>query len=70
MSRAVMTERIAEASPRSRAGISGLGVVSGDAAATANTILAHEPSFRWGFALGLISTALLCRGDGFLLSVV
>jgi hypothetical protein len=40
-----------------QAGISGLGVVSGDAAATANTILAHEPSFRLGFALGLISQA-------------
>jgi hypothetical protein len=37
--------------------ISGLGGVSSDAAATANTILAHEPSFRLGWALGLISTA-------------
>ena len=36
--------------------MSGL-VVSGDAAATANNILAHEPSFRLGFALGLISIA-------------
>jgi hypothetical protein len=75
-----VTERIAAASPRSRAritgvvyllffvtavlgefftrqaGISGFGV-SGDAAATANTILAHESSFRLGFALGLISIA-------------
>jgi Domain of unknown function (DUF4386) len=33
-------------------------VVSGDAAATANNILAHEPSFRLGFAIGLIGTAL------------
>ena len=38
-------------------GISGLGGVSGDAAATANTILAHEALYRLGFALGLISTA-------------
>jgi hypothetical protein len=74
-----VTERIAGASPRTRAritgvvyllffltavlgafvtpGISGLGGMSGDAAATANTILAHEPSFRLGWALGLISTA-------------
>jgi Domain of unknown function (DUF4386) len=75
-----VTERIAAASPRSRArivgvvyllyfltavlgelftqqaGISGFGV-SGDAAATANTILAHEASFQLGFALGLISIA-------------
>jgi hypothetical protein len=33
-------------------------VVSDDAAATANNILAHMPSFRWGFAVGLIGTAL------------
>ena len=75
------TERKAEASPRTRArmtgvvyllffltaifgevltrqaGISGLGVASGDAAATANTLLAHEASFQLGFALGLISQA-------------
>ena len=75
-----VTERIAEASPRSRArivgvvyllyfltavlgelftqqaGISGFGV-SGDAAATANNILAHESSFQLGFPLGLISIA-------------
>ena len=79
MSTAVTTERIAEASPRFKAritgvvyllffltavlgafitpGISGLGGMSGDAAATANTILAHQPSFRLGWALGLISTA-------------
>src|SRR6266700_2005909 len=35
----------------------GLRVASGDAAATATNIVAHEPSFRLGFALGLISTA-------------
>ncbi|MBV8911374.1 MAG: DUF4386 domain-containing protein [Gammaproteobacteria bacterium] len=79
MSTAVMTERTADASPRTRArisgvvyllffltavlgalftpGTSGLGGVSSDAAATAHTILAHEPSFRLGWALGLISTA-------------
>ena len=33
-------------------------VVSGDAAATANNILAHEPLYRSGFAIGLIGTAL------------
>lgn len=32
-------------------------VVSGDAAATANNLLAHEPLFRLGLATGLISTA-------------
>src|SRR6202167_1509391 len=32
-------------------------VVDGDAAATANTILAHEPLFRLGLATGLIATA-------------
>src|SRR5437667_2473813 len=74
-----VTERMAAASPRTRAritgvvyllffltavlgafvapAISGLGGVSSDAAATANTILAHEPSFWLGWALGLISTA-------------
>jgi hypothetical protein len=77
-----VTERIAEASPRSRARITGVvyllffvtavlgefitrqagmsGIqlgVSGDAAATAHNILAHESTFRLGFALGLISTA-------------
>jgi hypothetical protein len=40
-----------------QAGISGLGGVSGAAAATANTLLAHESAFRLGFALGLISIA-------------
>ena len=41
-----------------QAGISGIQPgVSGDAAATANTILAHELLYRLGFALGLISTA-------------
>jgi len=81
MSTAVTTQRLAEASPRLKAritgvvyllffltvvlgevfirqaGISGLGVLPGDAAATANTILAHEASYRLGWALGLISTA-------------
>ena len=32
-------------------------VVSGDAAATANNILAHQPVFRLGLASGLIATA-------------
>jgi hypothetical protein len=32
-------------------------VVSGDAAATANKILAHQFLFRWGLATGLIATA-------------
>jgi Domain of unknown function (DUF4386) len=72
---AKVTERIAEASPRPRARITGvvyllyfltavLGeffirglVVSGDAAATATNILAHEPLFRLGLAVGLIATA-------------
>jgi hypothetical protein len=36
--------------------MSGL-VVSGDAAATANNILAHQPLFRLGLATGLIATA-------------
>ena len=41
-----------------QAGMSGIQPgVSGDAATTTNTILAHELSFRLGFALGLISTA-------------
>jgi hypothetical protein len=76
-----MTGRMAGASPRARArmtgvvyllffltallgefftqqaGISGLGALPGDAAATANTILAHEASYLVGVALGLISTA-------------
>ena len=37
--------------------LSGL-VVDGDAAATANNILAHQPLFRLGLATGLIATAL------------
>jgi Domain of unknown function (DUF4386) len=41
-----------------QAGISGIQPgVSGDAATTANTIMAHELLYRLGFALGLISTA-------------
>jgi dolichyl-phosphate-mannose--protein O-mannosyl transferase len=32
-------------------------VVDGDAAATANNLLAHQPLFRLGWATGLISTA-------------
>src|SRR5262249_10367520 len=40
-----------------QAGISGISAVSGDAAATANRILAHEAAFRLGFALGLVSIA-------------
>ena len=32
-------------------------VVHGDAAATANNILAHQPLFRLGLATGLIATA-------------
>ena len=37
--------------------ISAIGGVSGDAAAPANAILAHEALYRLGWALGLISTA-------------
>ncbi len=33
-------------------------IVSGDAAATANNILAHESLFRAGFAMNLVATAL------------
>jgi Domain of unknown function (DUF4386) len=75
MSRPVLTERIAEASPRPTARTTGVVyllyfltavfgefflrglVVSGDAAATANNILAHQPLFRLGLATGLIATA-------------
>ena len=61
-----MTERIVEASPRSRARITGviyllffLTAVLGAffTPATAKDILAHEASFRLGWALTLISTA-------------
>ncbi len=76
MSTAEMMGRIAEASTRPRAGITGVVyllyfltavfavlfirglVVSGDAAATANNILAHERLFRLSVAVGLIATAL------------
>ena len=66
MSTTVMTERIVEASPRSRARITGviyllffLTAVLGAffTPATAKDILAHEASFRLGWALTLISTA-------------
>jgi uncharacterized protein DUF4386 len=75
MSTAVMMKRIAEATPRPSARITGvvyllyfltavLGgffmrgiVVDGDAAATANNLLAHQPFFRLGLATGLIATA-------------
>jgi hypothetical protein len=40
-----------------QAGVSGLGAVPGDAAATATTILAHEAAYRWGYALTLLSIA-------------
>jgi hypothetical protein len=42
-----------------QAGVSGIqpSPMSGDAATTANTILAHESSYRLGFALRLISIA-------------
>jgi hypothetical protein len=68
-------ERIAEASLRPRARVTGAVyllyfltavfggffirgiVISGDAAATANNIMAHEPLCRLGLATGLVSTA-------------
>jgi hypothetical protein len=40
-----------------QAGTSGHGLASDDAAVTATSILANEPLFRLGLALGLISTA-------------
>ena len=75
MSETVMMERIARASRRPRARITGVVyslyfatavfaeffirglVVSGDAAATATNILAHQPLFRLGLVTGLIATA-------------
>ncbi len=75
MSAAVITPRIAEASPRFKGRTAGAFwlmtilagafalffggrlVVSGDAAATAANILAHEPLFRLGVAADLIATA-------------
>jgi Domain of unknown function (DUF4386) len=75
MNTPVMMERIAEASPRLKARITGVVyllyfltavfgeffirglVVDGDAAATANNILAHQPLFRLGLATGLVATA-------------
>ena len=71
-----MMERIAEASPRPMARITGVVyllyfltavsgelfvrgmIVSGDPAATATNILAHERLFRLSMAVGLIGTAL------------
>jgi hypothetical protein len=40
-----------------QAGVSGISAPPGDAAATANGILAHEAAYRVGWALTLISTA-------------
>jgi hypothetical protein len=71
----VMMERIAEASPRPSARITGVVyliyfltavfgaqflrglAVDGDALVTANNILAHQPLYRLGLAIGLIATA-------------
>jgi hypothetical protein len=70
-----MTDRVREASPRTRSRITGVVyllyfltavsgelfirgiVVSGDAAATATNILAHQSLFRLGIATGLIANA-------------
>src|SRR5262249_29234444 len=53
-----------------QAGISGIKPdVSADAAATANTILMHEPSLQLGFALGLISIACYITLTGLLYQV-
>ena len=77
-------ERIAEASPRPSARITGVVyllyfltaisgelfmkglVVAGDTAATANNILAHQPLFRLGLAISLISTACYIAVTAFL----
>jgi hypothetical protein len=59
-------ERIVQASPRTRARLTGvvyllffLTAIVGAALtpATANDTMAHQASFRWGFALTMISTA-------------
>jgi Domain of unknown function (DUF4386) len=75
MNTPVMMERLAEASPRPSARITGVVyllyfltavfaeffmrglVVSGDAAATTDNILVHQPLFRLALATGLIATA-------------
>ena len=76
MNTPVMMGRMAEASPRPMARITGVVyllyfltavsgelfirgiIVSGDPAATATNILAHERLFRLSMAVGLIATAL------------
>ena len=75
MNTPLMRERIAEATPRPKARMTGVVyllyfltaifsefllrgiVVSGDATATANNVLAHESSFRLGLGVGLLATA-------------
>jgi hypothetical protein len=50
-----------------QAGVSGIQAgVSGDAAATAAAVLAHESLFRLGFALGLVSIACYTALTGLL----
>jgi hypothetical protein len=62
-----MMQRIGKVSPRTRARLTGvvyvlffLTTILGAlfTPATANDIMAHQASFRWGFALTMISTAL------------